>query len=530
MPKTVFDKIGLQSKLMAAFILMGLIVFIVGWMGNSSTDILAKHLYEISEVRLPSIVGLEMIERGLKNTYTAEIALLNTRLNNVLRQEQIHNINEYWQQINAGYKKYNSLPRTEREEKLWQNFLSAWQRWQQEHEKFMKMYKKYHREGIFNPARTQLELLSQGKASSQEMAAAIKAGILLEQMNIQIFTLSRPAFNAAETALQKVIKENEEIVIAEKQAADKTVSLIRLWVQLGTILGPVTAVILGIGLSLAIAKPLSRTIFNSIDKIASFSSELARTVEEQERIATIQANSVNETTSTLDELGHSSQQAANLAQTATVSAKQALELAYSGTSVVGQTLEAQAILKQKVGDLAERIRQLSQQARQIAVISSLVGDLANQTNILALNAAVEAVRAGEYGKGFSIVAVEIRKLADKSRESAQNIRDLVAEIQMAIDSTVGVTGEGIETVENAVQMVQKMADAFIGVSEALNKVVETNQSIALAAKQQAQALARVVDAMNNINTGARETVSGIYQTKLGTQQLSEVAVNLRAAI
>lgn len=530
MPKKGFDKIGLQTKLMAAFMLMGIIVFIVGWMGNSSTDILAQHLHEISEVRLPSIVGLEMIERGLKNTYTAELALLNTRLSNVIRQEQIHNINEYLQVINAGYKKYNTLPRTEKEEKLWQNFLSAWERWQQEHDKFMSMYKKFHRMGIFNPARIQLELLSQGKASSQEMAAAINASILLEQMNVQVFTLCRPAFNAAESALQKVIKENEEIVIAEKQAAEKSVSLIRLWVQLGTILGPVTAVILGIGLSLAIAKPLSRTIFNSIDKIANFSSELARTVEEQERIVTTQANSVNETTSTLDELGHSSQQTANLAETATVSAKQALELAHSGTSVVGPTLEAQAILKQKVEDLAEQIRQLSQQVRQIAIISSLVGDLATQTNILALNAAVEAVRAGEYGKGFSVVAVEIRKLADKSRESAQNIRNLVAEIQMAIDSTVGITSEGIQTVESAVQMVQKMADAFVGVSQALNEVVENNQSIALAAKQQALAITRVADAMNNINTGARETVSGIYQTKLGTQQLSEVAVNLRAAV
>ncbi len=530
MTKGWFRQIGLQARLIAAFLLMGLIVFVVGWMGNSGTDQLADRLHEVSEVRLPSIVGLQVIERGLKDTYAGELALLNTRLSEAIRQEQIHEMEEGLEQINAGYNQYNPLHRTEKEEKLWRQFLSAWERWQQEHESFIQLYKKYEQGRILSPAKRQLQLFSEGKAVSREMAEAVSASILLEQMNVQVFTIARPAFNAAESALQKVIKENEEIAAAQKQAGDRSVSLVRFWVGLGTILGPVTAAILGIGLSVAIARPLSRAISSSINKIASFSSQLAITVEEQERIATVQANSVSETASTLDELGHSSQQAANLAETATVSAKQALKLAHSGTGVVGQTLEAQAKLKQKVGDLAEQIGRLSQQARQIAAISSLVGDMANQTNMLALNAAVEAVRAGEHGKGFSVVAVEIRKLADKSKESAQKIGDLVAEIQMAINSTAGVTGEGIQTVENGVQLVQKMADAFAGVSEAIDEVVANNQSIALAAEQQAVAIARVADAMNNINAGARETVSGIYQTKLGTQQLSEVALNLRAVV
>ncbi|MGD1717232.1 methyl-accepting chemotaxis protein [Dapis sp. BLCC M172] len=92
--------------------------------------------------------------------------------------------------------------------------------------------------------------------------------------------------------------------------------------------------------------------------------------------------------------------------------------------------------------MAQQITRLSEQTNQIGNISQLVGDLANQTNMLALNAAVEAVRAGEHGKGFGVVASEIRKLADESRKSAEKIYTLVADIQTSINSTVLATEAG----------------------------------------------------------------------------------------
>lgn len=98
---------------------------------------------------------------------------------------------------------------------------------------------------------------------------------------------------------------------------------------------------------------------------------------------------------------------------------------------------------------------LSEQANQIGSISQFVSDLANQTNMLALNSAVEAVRAGENGKGFSVVANEIRRLADQSQRSAEKIYVLVSEIQSAINSTVMVTEEGTKRVAAGVQIAQK---------------------------------------------------------------------------
>jgi methyl-accepting chemotaxis protein len=163
--------------------------------------------------------------------------------------------------------------------------------------------------------------------------------------------------------------------------------------------------------------------------------------------------------------------------------------------------------------MAEEILRLSEQTSQIGSISELVRELANQTNMLALNAAVEAARAGEHGKGFGVVATEIRKLADQSRKSAERINALVSDVQNATNSTVMAAGEGTKTVE--------------GIVTAINDITVSSQQISLTAKQQAIAIQQVVDAMNIIDSGAVQTASGIAQTKVETQKLSETAQELR---
>ncbi|HEY9850088.1 MAG TPA: methyl-accepting chemotaxis protein [Leptolyngbyaceae cyanobacterium] len=279
-----------------------------------------------------------------------------------------------------------------------------------------------------------------------------------------------------------------------------------------------------------ISSGITKTINQATSAIATSSTEIATTVEEQERTASQQAASVNQTTTTMDELGASSQQAASQAEAALSAAQQALALAASGTEAVQENLAGMSGLKERVGAIALEISHLSEQTNQIANISSLVSDLANQTNMLALNAAVEAVRAGEDGKGFGVVAAEIRKLADRSKRSAEKISFLVADIQTAIDSTVTVTERGTKTVELNVKIAGKTAEAFSGVTEAINKVLLNNQQISLSAKQQAIAIQQVVDAMNSLNHAAAQTASGIGQTRIGTQKLNDAAQSLKQVI
>jgi methyl-accepting chemotaxis protein len=323
-------------------------------------------------------------------------------------------------------------------------------------------------------------------------------------------------------------KINPFIIVyeARKEVIFASIGSFKLVAILITVLSLGTVLVIGI----VIIKKLVFSISGLTGIVSSFSVQILSTIEEQERMIAQQSSSVRETTITVDQLNASSQQSAQQAEGAAAGAKQALNRAEEGSKAVEQTLLEMATLKANVEEIAQKIINLNQQTYQIGHISALVTDLANQTNMLALNASVEAVRAGEQGKGFAVVAAEIRRMADESKQSAANINRIVSDIQTAINATVKVANEGTKKVNMGVEIAQKTAEAFNGVSVAIEHVSVNSQKIALNAKQQATATQQIVNAMNSLNQGAAEVATGINQTKLGTQQLSEAALGLRDVI
>ena len=279
-----------------------------------------------------------------------------------------------------------------------------------------------------------------------------------------------------------------------------------------------------------VASRLAQSINQTASQIIQSTHEIMATVEQQTATAAAQASAVNQTTATMAELERSAQVSADQAQKASQSAKQALNLTDKGNAAVEETLSGMQTLQTKVEVIAAQAKRLSTQNQQIGTISQLVSALSNQTNVLALNAAVEAVRAGEAGKGFSVVAGEIRGLADESKQSAGRINNLVAEIQTMVNSTVTATQEGTETVTSGTSLVQDTAQVFAGVQAVVNEVVMSNQQIALNVQQQMQAVQQVVGAMTSLNQGAQETAQGTQQTQYEIRQLDRSARNLQALV
>jgi methyl-accepting chemotaxis protein len=324
---------------------------------------------------------------------------------------------------------------------------------------------------------------------------------------------------------EKYFELTNEAVFAAEDFSVKNVQHVRL-IQLA---------ILGLNLGVLtlvwfILRKMTSTLDGSTSAVAASSVQIASAVEEQERFLSEQAASVNETTATVEELGASSRQAAEQAEASSAGAQQAIALSEEGSKAVFRTMVGIDELRDKVGAIADKIMQLSEQTAQISSISDLVSDIASQTNMLSLNAAVEAARAGEHGKGFAVVAGEVRKLADQSKHSAEKINGLVSEIQSSINSTIMVTDEGTKTAVEGKKLAEETADSFEGIVKAVNNVFLNSQQIVLSAKQQAVAVQQAVSAMNAINLGSRETAAGVVEVKTATSELANTAQQLKAMV
>lgn len=320
------------------------------------------------------------------------------------------------------------------------------------------------------------------------------------------------------------------------ELADRTVSTAEVIAQAKVQrLRTLQLVLFGINLLILVVilwinRNISLSLQKSVTTIANTSTQIAAAISQQEQMTVKQAVSVNQVSSTMDELGASSQQSAEQVEASSTGAKQALSLAEGGTKAVHDILEQMTLLEASVGAIATQILNLRGQTNQIGGISTLVSGVASQTNMLALNAAVEAARAGEHGKGFAVVAEEIRKLADQSKQSAEQINTLVADIQAAINATAIATERGTKTVGAGMEMTQGTATSFQGVASSIDSIFLNHQQITLNAQQQALATQQVIDTMNQLALAAQESAGGITQIKVGTQQLEMAAKNLLAMV
>lgn len=345
------------------------------------------------------------------------------------------------------------------------------------------------------------------------------------------------AFRLAMTETQKVQDAIEDNIaklhlskqnFAKSSYEDSLKVKNRSWIIM-IVISAVSIVML-LGISFLMTGSITSSINSAVNTISATSTEIASTVEQHERTATEQAASVSETTSTIDELGASSRQSTEQADAVAAMAKQAMSTTEEGVKMARQASDGMANMKDKVESIGGQILHLSEQTGQIGKIATMVTDIAGQINMLALNAAVEAVRAGEQGKGFAVIAQEVRKLADQGKKSAEQANTIVSDIQKATNSAVMVTEEGTKTVSEVAGIAQKAGEAFASISGVATTVYENAQQVSLNSRQQAAAIKQVTDAMNSVSAGAKETAAGITQTKIGIQRLSEAAQNLKKMV
>ena len=197
---------------------------------------------------------------------------------------------------------------------------------------------------------------------------------------------------------------------------------------------------------------------------------------------------------------------------------------------IEETVEAMGSVKDQTSSIAQSILTLSEQAQAIGEIIATVNEIAEQTNLLALNAAIEASRAGEHGRGFSVVATEIKALADQSKKATAQVRQILGEIQRATNNAVMVTEEGTKGVNSALNAVNDAGRTIVALAETIADAAQLAMQISASAGQQNTGMAQIHQAMTQINAAANQNLAATKQSETAAQNLNLLGTRLKHLI
>ena len=231
------------------------------------------------------------------------------------------------------------------------------------------------------------------------------------------------------------------------------------------------------------------------------------------------ATAMNEVVATVSEIASNAALAANEAKAAQVASNE-------GSSLVKDNISAVNALSIRIQGTSEVVNELEQQSLAIGNVLDIIGDIAEQTNLLALNAAIEAARAGEQGRGFAVVADEVRTLATRTQQSTEQIYDIINKLQKGSKSSVSSMAQALKDVEKNVEQTTKVGNALEKIHVAVNSINEVNIQIANATDQQTTVSEEINESIVSISSVSYETLQGCVTSSSESEELYEIAEKL----
>ncbi|MGX9366860.1 methyl-accepting chemotaxis protein [Desulfoplanes sp. PS50] len=266
------------------------------------------------------------------------------------------------------------------------------------------------------------------------------------------------------------------------------------------------------------------------EQLASASTELAAQVDEVSSGAEIQDQRSTETATAMEEMNAAVLEVARNSGSASNSADNTKEKAALGAEVVQRSVQANDRVMVQARTLKNKMSSLGEEAEDIGRILDVISDIADQTNLLALNAAIEAARAGEAGRGFAVVADEVRKLAEKTMQATKEVGAAINEIQTGASENIQVVDVAVEAVREANTLAKESGDALKRIVQMAVETSDEVRSIATAAEEQSTVSEEINRAVEEISRVTAETSAGMNEAAQAVNELARLAEKLRSLI
>jgi hypothetical protein len=290
------------------------------------------------------------------------------------------------------------------------------------------------------------------------------------------------------------------------------------------------SVIAGLLINWRLPRAIGRTLNEAATGISGSAAELMAVASQVSASAAQTAASTNETTVTVEEVKQTAMLANEKAGEVVQSTDGAHKVMEDGLNQVEGTITGIEHMHESMDVVFETISRLSERALAAGDVIAAVNDLAEQSNLLSVNASIEAAKAGEYGKGFTVVAQEVKSLAEQSKQAVSQVRTILSEIQKASDTAVRAAEQGRDSVEAVRRQSVEAGEAIQNLAEGASEVAQSAVQISASSRQQLAGMEQISQAISSINAASNQSVGGTRQVEQEVRHLQDLALQLKRLV
>ena len=410
-------------------------------------------------------------------------------------------------------------------------------------------------------------------SNSERIMAMLDSG-QVEQARAQLNSTNNELFRQARELIRVIIESNNRQIKEGAVAADELRSSAMAWMIGGIVMAFLIAIIIGVLITRLITRPIAQAvqsaqriargdlthailtertdeagqllmalsdmqgglkstlleIANASDQLASAAEELSAVTEESSRGLTRQNDEIQQAATAVNQMTAAVDEVASNAVSTSQASRKATDEAEDGRQQVEQAVSGMSAMVVEINDSTQSVADLAGQVREIGKVIDVIRGIADQTNLLALNAAIEAARAGEQGRGFAVVADEVRALAHRTQTSTVDIEKMIGEVQVGADDAVAAMNKSLTWANNTQTLAQNAGEALQRITDSVALINERNLVIASASEEQAQVAREVDRNLLNIQDLSTQTAAGAHQTNASSQDLSRLATSFNVLV